>query len=33
MHLLDLFEGRGDKEQYDLVCGEPLDDSANAGSC
>ena len=33
VHLLDLFEGRGDKEQYDLVCGEPLDDSANAGLC
>ena len=31
MYLLDLFEERGEKEQYDLVCGAPLDDWANGG--
>ena len=33
MYLLDLFEGRGEKGQYDLVCGALLDDWANAGLC
>ena len=33
VYLLDLFEGRGEKEQCELVCGAPLDDSVNAGLC
>ena len=33
VYLLDLFEGRGEKGQCDLVCGVPLDDWANAGLC
>ena len=30
---LNLFEIRGEKGQYDLVRGAPLDDCANTGSC
>ena len=37
VYLLDLFEGRGEKGQCDLVCGtlllKALDDWANAGLC
>ena len=33
VYLLDLFEGKGKKEQCDLVCGAPLYDWANAGLC
>ena len=31
MYLLDLFEGRGEKGQCDLVCGASLDDWADGG--
>ena len=31
LYLLDLFEGRGEKGQCDLVCGAPLDDWAIGG--
>ena len=30
VYLLDLFEERGEREQYDLVCGAPLGDWVNA---
>ena len=30
VYLPDQFEGRGEKEQFDLVCGAPLNDWANA---
>ena len=33
IYLLDLFEGRGEKEQWDLVCGASLDHWANASLC
>ena len=33
VYLLDLFEGKREKVQCDLVCGPPLDDWANAGLC
>ena len=33
VYLLELFEGRVEKKQCDLVCGVPLDDWANAGLC
>ena len=32
-YLLDLFEGRREKGQCNLVCGAPLDDCPNAGLC
>ena len=32
-NLLDLFEGREEKGQGDLVCGAPLNDWANSGLC
>ena len=33
VYLLDLFEGKGEKGQCDLVCGAPSDDWANGGYC
>ena len=33
VYLLDLFEGRGEKGECDLVCGAPLDDWTNADLC
>ena len=33
VYLQDSFEGGGEMWQYDLVCGAPLDDCANAGLC
>ena len=33
IYLLDLFEGRGEKELWDLVCGASLDHWANASLC
>ena len=33
VYLLDLFEGKGEKEQCDLAYGAPLYDWANAGLC
>ena len=33
MYLLDLFTGRWEKGQCDLVCAVHLDDWANAGLC
>ena len=33
VYFLDMFEGRGKKEQCDLLCGALLDDWANAGLC
>ena len=33
VYLLDLFEGKREKVQFDLVCGPPLDDWANASLC
>ena len=33
VYLLDLFEGRGEKGQCELVYGAPSNDCANAGLC